>query len=518
MEEAIIILLLLSRFFFVPFVKKDFDSYGHTYLALEASRQAISPWGEVFTKFWNSGHYKLPYLWHVIIGRMISPNNEKFERLINPFLDVIFAIILFKALEFWFGVYEYALLALCLYLLSPITFSTISIGTRVYSLTPRLLSEVLFNLYLLVFLFFYDAFPLIASFLIVTIFSMLLLTSKFATQVILFMVPLHGLLSNKIDQILLLCLSLLLTTLLTRGAIITTIQRQILHLWEYYQNSLSRKSNIRDRNKFQRIYRSDMGKLLSAKEIIWNIVASNSYSALALKFPVYFYCIIGCGFFIFENPMNISDQVWYVLTGLIIFLTINTPRLLFLGEAERYITHSIVACLVVAIEFSAVVDGRYILFGLILYGSAFFFLELFTLIIMSKRNKRYPADIEITEKLKELKDPHIVLSFPYHNYCAYRVVYETQHLSILPLHMERASRLKFVSNYEIQHPYVNLKKIDAINEETGVNVVIIDNSAAIKVEPTFDGLGRKWKKIELSSQIYSMYISKTEDVDEEFGQ
>ncbi|WP_155823780.1 hypothetical protein [Legionella shakespearei] len=229
-----------------------------------------------------------------------------------------------------------ALLVLSAYILAPgLTFSFI--GPRPFSLTPRNFSQFVFLLscfFLIISLsnsleisdFNYVAFS-VASIL----FSILLLSSKFGTQVLVSLL-LAGIFDFKIA--LCIVLSAFFALFFHRSFFIHQIKAHVLHLdWylKYNYPFVSHRSNFSILINFI--------KSRNLRGVFYEVVFFNQLFTSILRHPTYFLALVlGIAGYMHETLEGYQYYLLIILTVLFVpFIVTNFGKARVLGEAERYI-------------------------------------------------------------------------------------------------------------------------------------------------------------------------------------
>jgi hypothetical protein len=508
---AIFIIAIFIRLFPIRKLIIDFDTWGHTYLGYEVGRQKISPWGGVYMQCWESDKYRHPYLWHWFVGKFSKKIITTNAKWLNGILDAFFTTFLYWVFLNTFEEENAALIGALLYLFSPIWFSNISIGTRIASFTPRITSEILINIILILTFIDLGIEPAIKFFIVPLLISCVLLSSKFGVQALFFIVPLSSFLSQSYDLLFMFLIGILVPVIISRGEVFKMINRQLIHLTEYYQNNIYAPNAISERNKLSKLILWDKEGKFSFYGTIWSILATNSYTCVIFKLPIYLLAI-SLSFYALLNPDNNLIINQELLAPLIIatflFLVINRPSLLFLGEAERYLSHIAFFIILISVDLAFQMNLVWLLWIIIFYGFLYWLIEsvLIGSNSLSEKKERNAADLEVEKYLLEQKKPMLIASFPYHNFSLYRIMLNTIHKVIFPLHMKESIRTKFKKEFETRYAYLNLDKVDKLKEVTSLNLIILDKTALDNEGfNNWKPLKESWKKIKLNQSKYDIY-------------
>jgi hypothetical protein len=499
-------LSLFVRLFPVRNAITSFDTYGHLYYAKEVKNQKAGPWGSILPNCWGAEEYRHPFLWHWLIGMFSIDKVLVYQRWINPAIDAIFSICIYYLLmSTGLGQVD-AMLGMMLYLFTPMWFSSASIGPRISSLTPRFFSELCLNgMYIVLFIDL--GLPAEWQFVAGTVLaSAIILSSKFGTQALLFLTPIVASLTLSLTPVFVVVSGLGLSVFLTKGEIVLILKRQLVHLVNYYRTNANASTAISDRNKIAGIMKNSNGKTASWRQVFIQLVLRNSYTSVLIKMPILVITMLLVIInYTVAGQMDFMLKLSPVLAAVFVYFLINRPKLLFLGEAERYLNHVAVFIVISAVSLAIQVESVWLLWVLIAYGVFFWLLEAFFISRHSERILRAEADDLVETFLKSHQTPLIVLSYPYHSGGVYRIMLNTIHKVIFPIHINSAARESFVNQFEPSYPYINLGKLDELTKITGVDTVIVDRKKAITSGLNDWTPSNSWVKVQLAQSFYDVY-------------
>jgi hypothetical protein len=318
-----------------------------------------------------------PFFWHWIFGLLNIKYLIKYQKVFNPLLDALFSVLLFATLIYTGKNSNYALLATLLYLFTPMFFSQLSIGPRIASFTPRLFSEILVNLFFLVLLLNFN-FESNFQYLIAILFSIIvLISSKFGTQAILFISILGLILSFYYIPFILLLSSFFLLLIITNGAIFQSLKEQYSHLKDYYKKNRKKQMAISNRNSFSFVFQNKLN-LISLKSNINKVISQNSFVGVTLKMPIIVFLVVISVINHNSSLLNLNNETFViVLSSIILFFIINIPIFLFLGEAERYLNHVSLFIIILFMDLISSLNLLYFSYILIVYGLLYYLFELY---------------------------------------------------------------------------------------------------------------------------------------------
>jgi hypothetical protein len=488
----------------------DFDTYGHLYFAKEVKKQKVGPFGKIKLNVVGNEGYSHPFLWHWLIGIFPILKVLKYQKLINPFIDSIFTVFIFYiSTQIGFSQNE-SLTAAIIYIFTPMWFSRMAIGPRISSLTPRLFSEILSNIFFIVTLL-----PLGLPYWIVIIIGamiscMALVSTKFGIQALFFLTPVISLLTkNSIPVYALIC-GLLLSILISKKKILYSFKEQYFHLREYYSKNISGKTPISNRNSIKHFWISlgerHKGTKKKLMAIIQYLLTRNSYTSVLFKMPILIIIILLFFNNIYETGIVVPNYlIMPVIGSVIIYLIINMKRFLFLGEAERYLNHIAFFIIMSLLFFSSKMNMMWILNYLLGYGFLYWFFETLFL------SKLIPSNLSIQKCSDEIKSylqnentQLTILSYPYH--CCggfYRLMLETTHSTIFD-YLDNTVKGNQSCWYSDIYPFVKLDVVDKMHDELGVNFLIIDNKQLKRRKEGWEP-SSLWKKLEVGFPVYTVY-------------
>jgi len=510
-EITFLFLLAFSfRFMVAKNTCVNSDTYGHLYFAKELKRQKVGPFGEIILKVVGAKGFRAPFFWHWLVSFFPIKKILQLQKWINPVIDALFAALIYLvALRMGLD-RQTSFSIVLLYLLTPMWFSGVSIGPRINNFTPRLISELVTNLFFILTLLPLGIPVWLNLMLTALLSSLVLLSSKFGLQALLFLVPLISIIIWNPLPIAALTIGVVVTFTLTKGNFLKSTKEQLHHLSWYLRKNLKGEMAISSRNRLKSLFArpsSGGGLMQHTGLVLLRCISDNSYTSVLFKMPLlpvafalYALSLIkGTGVI----PLTILAPV---IGATIIFIIINLPYLLFLGEAERYLNH--VAFFISAMTVLLAVDAGkewllWILFG---YGSIFWLIESLILPKLRSNMQKESVDEDIIKHLNSLKKTVVVLSYPYHAVGFWRIMLETEHHICTQIGTCDDFLANFENKYADDYPFVKLDKLDEMAREIGVNYFI-----ATKASLTSRGLGNwtashEWRKIEIGEPIYSVYL------------
>jgi hypothetical protein len=489
-------------------LRVDFDTYGHLYYIKELSRIRATPWSDIKIQCWSGENFSHPFFLHWLLSFLPQEALLKNQRLVNIIMDSLFVVSIFIVSKYILRSLELSVLVILIYTFTPVIFTKTAMGPRMNNFSPRLFTEILFNLLAFVMLNFFDLTSLEYFICLVLLVSSILFTSKFGVQVIFFILPIYSFVAKDFYPILAIFISLLFLIIISRGKVLFQLKRQFIHLYEYFIYNNSVKNPNRDKNKFLIPKLKHLTNPLEVKSFLRNYLFYNSYTIVLIKFPIFiiYISLLVLNIFGSTNKFYLDDSTILILITTSVFLFTSLKNFLFLGESERYLNH-IVAIIIIATIKNLELNGRLdFAYFIVLYGIIFWLVELFLFHKFTNNDNRALADIEIEEVLQKNEHSRVVLSIPYHNFSVYRLMLNTKHFSIFPYHMTHEVRAKFNLNFEYKYPFLDVKKLSEIVDFTNCSCVILDVNSISKDVFSRINLSSDWHEVHLNHSVYRFFL------------
>lgn len=301
------------------------------------------------------GPYDYPPLFHYLLALAPERMLPTVEMLISPAIDVAYVWLLYAALVYlphltgWqearvAGQHAWAITTL--FAVSPALLYT-GKGPRAYNANPRVWSELLFGIVSFATLSWYvtrEPASLIAAGVALAV---LLLSSKFGAQVTAFFYPLLALLLMEPALLWIPVIGFGVCLPFWRGHYLTVLRAHVGHLALFGAIGDRRGSPMARRSEWHE-FMSLLGKLHHARSW-YRFLCLNSISSFLVRNPQLLLLVV------FASALPPAPAVTFlsalVLVSVICFLVVSYRRLLFLGEAERYVSYAL--------------PGQYVLLALI---------------------------------------------------------------------------------------------------------------------------------------------------------
>jgi hypothetical protein len=516
LTEILIVLLAFSvRAFGVRKSPVPSDTYGHLYLMKEVLAQRAGPFGSIVTKAVGSSGHRDAYLWHWLVGRFPFRLVVRLQRWINPLLDSVFIAIAYS-LTVRSGIDQStSMVAVLLYLFTPAWFSSLSTGTRISSLTPRLSGEVATNLFFIITLL-PVGFPLSSVLAIGACLSAyVVLASKFGIQAMFFLVPVISLTAWTPWPIVALALGLAVALLASRGQFLRSLGAQIRFLVWYFRKNLRGQMALSHRNSIREMLRSspsDDWRMYVAR-VAYRMVSTYSLSSVLIKMPVVLVAlVVAFQWYLAPDPPALYVKlVAPVIAGFVLLILINLRPLLFLGEAERYLNH--VAWFIAASAALFLAPGSVMLWVILGHGVLFWLGE--SLLLHRVRSRMLPdeekADGEVIEFLKSLQAVQVVLCYPHNAVGHWRIMLETAHRVIMQYTTAPAFAKEFEEKYAADYPYVRLERFSEMADEYGVGILVLHNKSLHERGLNQWAPPEEWVRVHVGGPRYSVYRREVAD-------
>lgn len=400
-----------------------------------------------------------------------------------------------------------------LYLTTPLWFSGFAIGPRMLVFTPRLFSEIFVNIYFVAVLLPIPIDP-IWLFSIATISGFLtLLSSKFGSQVLLFITPVCSLLLVDAFVIGPFMIAIGLAILVSKGKFFNTLKAHLKHLKWYFQKNLNGEMYVSNRNNPKAL-----GLPFSKTHSVWQnikrasltFLSQNSYTAVILKAPIVVLMLILAPADFFASTQLFSDDVLVVsLTAFVVYLLTSQKLLLFLGEAERYLSHVSVIILLSVTDVIVKADILWLAWLLIGYGIVYGVYEVLNFReILGRNDKEEQESDALIYKLSSRSEPETILLYPFH--CiggVWRVLLETPHQVLYPISLPEKTLTLYEENYAKRYPFCRLDNLEGLRRDFGVTSVVVAN----RHEPVWR-VPKNWHT-EFSGRYFTLLRYRTNGLD-----
>jgi len=507
-----LIVFFVSFFFRYMVVRSapiDFDTYGHLYFAKELKLQKVNPFGNIKLNVVGNDGFSHPFLLHWIISFFPIDKVLKHQKFINPVLDSLFTVMIFFVSKHIGFSQSEAFLVTAIYVFTPMWFSRLAMGPRINSFTPRLFSEILSNSFFMV-----TILPLGLDYWTVIIVgailsSISLSSTKFGVQVLIFLTPVISIFSQSTTPMFALVCGIVLSAVASKGKILNSFKEQLAHLSNYYIKNLNGETIVSNRNSFNKMLNSlnEYKRIDRKLMILFNrMLSNNSYTGIMLKMPSLLIVLFLYFFSMIDKDILIpGHHIMPVVGASIVFLIVNIPLFLFLGEAERYLNHVAYFIIISFVFLSFKTNMLWISYCLIGYGTIYWFFESFLFDKIRPNNlDLHKISDNVVSFLQNLKKPSVILSYPYHVIGTWRLMIETNH-RVIYSDLDRKQGRRTSNNwYDSDYPFINLNVIDRMHAELGVNVLVMENKYLIKKKKGWLP-SALWTKVEIGAPFYAVY-------------
>ena len=502
-----------TRFLVVRHAATSFDAYGHLYFIKEIKAQRSGPFGCITPKVVGATTFRHPFLWHWIFGIMPMPALLRFQKWINATLDALLSLIAYIVVLCMGYSESIAFFTALLYLFTPMWFSRLSYGSRIESLTPRLSSELAVNLFFMTFLFkdvTGDTLFLLTGMLLT---AFIMLSSKFGLQALLFLVPTVALISRESLLIYALLLGVVFSLIVTRGHFLLNVKNQIQHLIWYFRENIQGKMPISNRNSLSELFGKlghHNGSFRKIFVVLRRMLIRNSFTSVMIKMPVLpaAFILLIAGYM--KDGLTIEFSIIApVLAGFFIYLLVNWPSLLFLGESERYLNHVaffiVVACVSMADELSV----HWIIWLLSGYGLIFWCIESFWLHLLEEKYLNLEVQVDqqkVISFLVSIENPQVILAYPYHaGGGIFKFMLLTIHKTVFNFMQSPDNEEKFNERFAADYPFVHLDKLDDMADEMGVSVLVADKRSLCQRGYQNWAPSDRWQSVDIDTELLNVY-------------
>ncbi|MFQ5786605.1 MAG: hypothetical protein ACE5H1_01355 [Thermodesulfobacteriota bacterium] len=351
------------------------------------------------------GEYVYPPGYHYLLALFPKNIREEFEKLSSALFDTLLVALFLWVADETLRSLGWNTASLFLLGLS-FTFSPglvgLGIGPRAYEGTPRTLGELQTAGVFLCLWKYWSSGDWIWVMIAITIGSLLLNTSKFGGQVLLFFCLLIASLVNSTTLLIFPLLCIIGAIVVSSGNYWRILVNQVAHLHLYatqlvdlHPTTLIRKKLVWPRN---------------TKELASYFLFNNVYGLLMIKYSVPLIVITllaDQAIFNKPSPLGLFLVAWLV-SAFSIFIIVSCHVLLFLGEADRYLEHALIPAFLLFGSFIQD-DYRYlVLSGFVVFHLALYVLHV-SLLVHGQRKSYVNSLPELIAALKSQK-PTVILS------------------------------------------------------------------------------------------------------------
>ena len=503
----IILLAFIARVLAGRGVRQDHDSRAHLYYALRLKKLRGGPFSSITVDVVTSPSFYNPFMWHWLVSLLPIRFVMKYQNLCNPLLDSLFAAFVYwAAIKIGFSHFD-AICSTSLYVLTPNWFSRLAMGPRTHSFTPRLSGEIATNIFFAVILLPLGLSNTLTIILAIISCLFVLTSSKFGIQALLFLTSIISVFIGTLEPIIYLLISVFIACLLSNGKFFKSIKKQLDHLRWYFFKNLRGEMHVSNRNKIgpEYFYKKGENVFKYSLRVFRLLCTNNSFAGVVIKLPILILIFVGISNANFK--WDCPYLFFPVIAATLVYLIINIPQLLFLGEAERYLNHIAIFIVLLVVNIVGQLEWEFLIYGFWLYGILYllgesFILPKFNYSTLSKANNDADAIINYLKKIPQT----VVLSFPFHTCDGfYRIMTETLHKTVFiggTISIEK----KYADRFNSNHPYVKLKKLDEMRLDLGVNILVINNFHKIKILGPNWTPPKNWNIVDLGCEITTVYI------------
>jgi hypothetical protein len=320
----------------------DYDTYFHL-LHAESIRQNNFRLPPRVDKYVVNGAYIYPPAYHYLLALFPRKKREILETMTSAIFDAVVVVIFYVVSSNYLdslGLETYSLLLLSLVFSFCPAMVGVGTGPRAYQGTPRTMGEMLASMGFLSLWQFYITHQWPWLLLAILTNSIMLNTSKFAAQALLFISFVMGIILNQTLFIALPLLSWILAIIISKGNYWLIFRGQLEHLYVYatklvseYGTSTSRLKMVLPKSIKEAV------NILFFQHPVGILLTRFTISMLAIFFLIY-------GYFSKSTIENDSFLVAWLIASFVVFIVTSTRNFLFIGESDRYLEYSLIPAFV----------------------------------------------------------------------------------------------------------------------------------------------------------------------------
>jgi len=293
------------------------------------------------------GPYDYPPLFHYMLALVPRRATALAERFVSPVIDAAYAALVYGFLVWLLehdGVpagdaAQRALWLSLAFVVSPALLYA-GRGPRAYNANPRILSEALFAAAMAAAVVWFVSDSMWAFAAAVVFVALLLLASKFGAQVVAFFFPPMAALLGSAGLLAIGVLGFVLAVVGTRGHYLRVLKGHVGHLALFARVGARKDSPMPWKSEWREFF-----QLLRRKPdttTLYRLLLINSVSCFVVRNPQ----LVLLAVVWWRGPAwgNAGPLLWgWTALSIGVFVVVSVRRMLFLGEAERYVSYSVPA-------------------------------------------------------------------------------------------------------------------------------------------------------------------------------
>jgi len=312
------------------------DAYFHLFLKNTIRENGNVP--EKLERILLNNNLVYPFGFHKLLSAIPKKYDLWIDTISSAILDSIYVAIVYFFAYYTFSDPQIALYSSLLVSLSPI-FLRVSNAPRAYNVTPRVFGELLILIFFISLISFSTTNNYIWLLLSILIVPLNVLSSKFSSQVLLFF-SICLLIFGNYYALFSLFIGLIIGYLLFGKVFIEIIKAHYYHSSFYYKYNQKKylwplKLSVQD-------YKLLIKRKFKEKKFLqWLYQENYLYHQLVFLYWPFFIILIS----ITHKEYSVIEKEFLIYISISLFLTllISIKKFLFLGEAERYLEHTVFA-------------------------------------------------------------------------------------------------------------------------------------------------------------------------------
>jgi len=357
-------------------------------------------------KFVLPGEYVYPPGYHYLLALFPKKAREEFEKISSALFDTLLVSLFLWVAVQELGPFGWDTLSLFLlglsFTLSP-AFVGLGTGPRAYEGTARTLGELMTAIVFVSLWRHWSDDSWIWMTIALLVSSLMLNTSRFSGQVLIFFCCLMAFLLNSVTLLVFPLLGIIMAIILSGGHYASVLSGQIAHLRLY-------ATKIADSHPTTMVRKRWIWPKATWRQLARFTLYENVYAILIAKFTVLLGTLGLVAWRVtFSGPTDVDLflLVWLV-SAFLVFVVVSTPTFVFIGEADRYLEYAMVPGFLL---FGALLGpgfNYYILIGLVIFHLALYIFNI-SLLLREQRSFQFSQLSELMASLKTV-DPGVILS------------------------------------------------------------------------------------------------------------
>jgi len=289
-------------------------------------------------------------------------------------------------------------------------------------------------------------------------------------------------------------LAFIIALAVSSGNFARQLRQQGAHLRNYFTELRGGRTPIVARNNIAKLreWSPEKSRSRNVRRLVFNWFAHNSFTGVLLRAPHIAGTFVLTAYAIWTGAV-IEPALSAMIAGAALVYVLTSLRwFLFLGEAERYLSHVSIWSNLLFISLCTAFDLLALAWLAIVYGAAISVAER-VLLRGGINPDAARSQTAVMNYLGQFRDDRTLLVYPYHAVPPYRIMIETSHSCVFSWMSGEPHKqaMKGVEDY----PRIDLARLSDSSELTAVDTLVIETDERIVHAPRWTP-GPRWSRVE----------------------